>query len=239
MSLHRSKARTLTHVAQIVGLLALAILIIVIIAPRMEVAPPVVEGPTTSVPTTVTEQNGAAPAIPQNDWTMLTASLNQIREPMANVASAATDNEATEAPETASTDEPRPNPAPPGWQYVGYAQTPEGAISALVMVNSKQRFVREGRQIEGFSIVDITTSHLLIERDGRRFEVKRSEPAPFDARMATADARARAAGEAERGRTARMEQLQMQQLEEARRRRAAETGELVLDEPFPERPQQR
>lgn len=237
MMLRKSTARSMTRIAQVVSVVSLAILVLAIVVPRREVAPPDTE----PVETTSTQGNASptavAPPVQRVDWTVLTTSLQEIREPLATATAQnpidedPEDRLANNAGETSTSDEPRPQPAPPGWQYIGYAQSSAGAVSALVTINARQQFVRPGMTVESFRVAEVSTDRILLERDERRFEVKRTDPLPFDAAASTADARARARGEAARGRTARLEQQRMQDLEEMRQRRIDESrGEEFADE---------
>lgn len=225
MLLRRSTARTLTRVAQVVSVVSLALLGATIMLPVRPPEIPEVEVNLSAPSDLPVEDDAGAPLVPRNDWTLLASSLSEIREPLltaATTTAAATDDDSTPDGAGAETDgdELLPNPAPPGWQYVGYAISPDGAVSALVTINANQQFVRPGMTLESFAIAEVTTERLLLERDDRRFEVKRVDPLPFDPAASAMNARAR--GESARGRTARLEQQRMQQLEETRRRRAEE-----------------
>lgn len=233
MLLRRSTARSLTRIAQVVSVVSLALLAATIVLPPRGIEPPPVEIETPTTPVASVEPEPTEPLVPRHDWSLLATSLSEIREPLLN---ASTTTASTETPEEtlAQTgagggdgDELPPNPAPPGWQYIGYAKSVDGSVSALVTINAKQRFVRPGMTLESFAVAEVTTERLLLERDNRRFEVKRVDPLPFD--PATADANARARGESSRGRTAQLERQRMQQLEEARQRRleeARQNGEI-------------
>ncbi len=232
MMLRRSTARSMTRIAQVVSVVSLALLAAAIILPQRTIELPKPVDTHTQVASQPTDQTTDTPAVPLSDWTVLATSLSEVREPLQSAASNAT--ETTEETTTAQVtdpegnpNEPRPNPAPPGWQYVGYAKTSDGGVSALVTINAKQTFVRPGMTLENFTVAEVTTERLLLERDDRRFEVKRVDPLPFDATMSAMNARTRS--ESARGRNARLEQQRMQQIEEARQRRldeARDAGEI-------------
>lgn len=226
MIIHRSAIRLWTHIAQFLCVLALAATAVAIMAPRRSVEAPTPTQQADSAGSdsaqadgmaTDDSQKAPASSIEQHDWTQLASVIDSIRKPIEGQAdSAATiasaDAGAEKSADTApgSEDEPKPNPAPPGWRYVGYATTSGGGISALIDINSKQRFVTKGATVESFVVVQIDRQRLLIERDGRRFEVTLATPAPFDPMAVAAGARGRARMELERSRNARQQQINKQ-----------------------------
>jgi hypothetical protein len=237
MSLHRQSARQLSRAAQITALAALALLAVVIMAPRKAIQAPVIELPPTQTPADTNKSQASskstqAPAQPQ-DWTALTAALDAARVPIAGAATTASVNP-TGATTTATNtgdpnsddnpDEPRPQPAPPGWQYLGYAKVGDDRLSALVTINNIQRFVRAGMQFDSYLISDITTSHVLLKRDDQRFEVVRSKPAPFSTNASRGATPAVPGAASSQGQNVTLEEQRLQ-LEAERNRRLREASQ--------------
>ncbi len=239
MSLHRQSARQLSRAAQITALAALALLAVVIMAPRKAVEAPVIELPPTQTPADPNESQASStssstPVQPQ-DWTMLSVALNAARDPIAGATGTTTASANTPGTTTTASgqtgdadpdnpDEPRPQPAPPGWQYLGYAKSGDGRLSALVTINNIQRFVRAGMQFDSYLISNITTTHVLLKRDDQRFEVVRSLPAPFSTSASRAASPALPGTAASLGQNINLEEQRLQ-LEAERNRRLREASQ--------------
>lgn len=231
MPLTRTVIRTWTRLAKFAVLLAMALLVIAIIAPLGRVEAPadtsspeqtsVVESPAAA------DQTGTPKEKDHPEWSNLASSLSAIRIPPP-------DDETPDAPDTAVAAKPETSaesvnpddvplsPAPPGWQYLGYAQNAGGAVSALVTINATQRFLRAGATVESFRILEIDTARLLLERDNQRFEVRLSRPLPFSVDTSTAQVRNRARNESAQARALEFERQSTQDLEALRQRRIDE-----------------
>ncbi|MHC4788765.1 MAG: hypothetical protein ACYS8K_06105 [Planctomycetota bacterium] len=57
-------------------------------------------------------------------------------------------------------------PCPPGFQFTGVVQRPDGALAAI-----NGRFVRIGSKVNGAKVVRISNSSVEMELDGKRFLV--------------------------------------------------------------------
>lgn len=228
MTLPRSVARRWTRIARVLSLVALALAAGVILAPREAVrAPePLTAADVAAGPETAPADAGASAGVSVFDWPALADSLALVRGPTASA------NEPVVAETPAPADpEPEPDslrvaagPAPPGWQYVGYARDPHGAYTALITLNGRQKFLRPGDRYEEFLVSSVEADRIILERDNRRFEVARVAPLAFDAERAAMNAQNRLRNPAARSRAAQLEQEQMRALEEARRRAAFEQG---------------
>lgn len=224
--------------AQITTLLTLALLAVVMMAPRSAVKAPIVQlpPPPTMSNGQPTQGEDAPKSTEPEDWTTLAAALDASREPIAGATTtvaakpdgSTTTTAQNNGVDSDNPDEPRPQPAPPGWQYLGYARFSDGRLAALVTINAVQRFVRTGMQFDAYLISRITPSRLLLERDNQRFEVVRSKPAPFSAGTAMASTPPLPGGASVQNRNAQLEQ-QRRQLEEQRNRRLQEARQPATD----------
>ena len=240
MPLPRTIARRWTYAAQGVSVLALVAGVGVILAPRARVAPPSVSAAPSATGVTEKDSSDASAGVPTPDWGELAADLSKARTPLEDGAvlasaggDASTPNSAAEtAPGDA--DEIPAAPAPPGWQYLGYARDSDGSFAALVAVNGSQHFVRTGAELESFSVGAIEPHRLIIVREGRRFQVQRVEPLPFDPVTAEAGARTRIRDSQARGRVGQTAQRRARDIEAARQRRlqaARKAGVAPPEEP--------
>jgi hypothetical protein len=130
---------------------------------------------------------GNAPAIltppepPQVDWAALARNLDRLRAPDPVV----TESEATG--QLLTPDQPLDEPPPPmtlaSWQYEGHVQEADRII-ALVRIAAVQRFVFVDQEIKdpsipgsGLAVIrSIDPERIMVEVNGREFEVKRSVP---------------------------------------------------------------
>ncbi|RMH28083.1 MAG: hypothetical protein D6693_04215 [Planctomycetota bacterium] len=221
----------MTRAAQLVAFVALISAAAALLLPRSR--------PTAPGPSAAPEASGVGvtpvadtepPAPEPEDWAALAETLGAVRTPLADpqgqVADTAPSGESDQAQaEPADTiaagSAPPTEPAPPGWQYVGYARDPSGAYIALLSFTGKQRFVRPGSTVDAFTVESIAPDAVIVTRDGRRFSMALASPGVYDPAAAV---RAQQRDAEVRGRNAQLEQQRLRDLEAERARRAAESS---------------
>jgi len=225
MRMHLNTAIRLTRAAQTAVLLAavVAATVFVLPAPRSDLPPIEPTSATTSTSEETAENQRPEeddPFAATGDWTVVVPALGSaIRESQdqnQDDALVQTDDEPDE-PDEATEDQPQELPAPPGWRYVGYARL-AGALSALVDMEGRQRFVDQGDAIENFTVAQITTDFVIVRSDDRQHRLTLEPPIEPDlGDTAASTGGVSTPAQRRRARRLEMERRRQREAEQARR----------------------
>lgn len=109
-----------------------------------------------------------------------------------------TDPEIAQGPDD-DADEPqdREQQGLPGWRYVGAVRLGGSAFYAVLSIEQQQRFVREGQEVNGFTLLEVTPEFVVAQGVNGRFRIEREAPSAPTLNAAAAGMRAPDADEAQ------------------------------------------
>lgn len=161
--------------APLLALAALGLGVVALVAPMPFLRPPqVAPGADTGITITPRPRPTVKPIVPE-DWSSLAESFAKLREPLTQ-AEIETVIHGTLPTPTETQPEPGPMHQPLRWRYLGFIAEPE-RVAALVLMNDvDQRLLYAGQTLKDESdpeqlditIVSVTESEIVIERDGQQ-----------------------------------------------------------------------